>query len=263
MLTLEGLQARLPIDGWGQVVEFHDSLPSTNDHAWRLALEGAPHGTLVVANEQTAGKGRGQNHWFTPPDAALAMSLVVRPVVSAHEFASSLSALGALAVVEALQGIELAGRIKWPNDVLVEGRKVSGILTEATWQADRLECAIIGIGVNVRPKSVPPQDAIQWPATCLEDLRGEPVPRLDLLLDIVRHVAAGYSQLGRPELAATWERFLAYKDQVVRLRNNERVVEGRVEGLDLYGRLIVHTEQGTERLASGAWQFSRVDRSEN
>lgn len=263
MLNLEDLRARLPIEGWGQRVEFYPSLPSTNDHAWQLAQDGAPHGTLVVANEQTAGKGRGANSWFTPPDASLAISLVVRPESKVQEFSGALSVLGALAVVEALHAIDLQAKIKWPNDVLVDGRKVCGVLSEASWQADQLEFAIIGIGVNVRPESVPSQDSVQWPAACLEDFRDEPVPRLDLLLNIVRHAAELYRQLGQPDLKATWEQHLAYKNQPVRLRNEDQIVEGQIEGLDLYGRLVVQTKQGFEQLSSGAWQFSRVDRPEN
>ena len=263
MLTFDGLQERLPIDEWGRVVEYHPSLPSTNDHAWRLAKEGAPHGTLVVANEQIAGKGRGENRWFTPPDAALAMSFVVRPENPLREYAGALSVLGAMAVVQALGRIGLEGQIKWPNDVLVERQKVCGILSEASWQADRLEYVVVGIGVNVRPESVPPQDAVQWPAASLETLRGQPVERLDLLLDIVRHMADWFRRLGQPGMTAAWERCLAYKSQPVRLQNDEQIVEGRVEGLDVYGRLIVQTEQGSKHLASGAWRFSRVDRPEN
>jgi BirA family biotin operon repressor/biotin-[acetyl-CoA-carboxylase] ligase len=263
MLNLERLQARLPIDGWGRVVEFHPKLPSTNDHAWRLAQQGAPHGTLVVANEQTAGKGRGKNQWFTPPDAALAFSLVIRPEGQTWEYASALSALGGLAVVEALQEIGLEAKIKWPNDVLVRGRKVCGVLSEASWEADLLEFAIVGIGVNVRRDSVPPQDTIQWPAACLEDLRGQSVQRLDLLVDIVGRLAAWYRQLGNADLAAAWERYLAFKGQVVALHNENQAIEGRIQGLDLHGRLIVQTSQGIEHLASGAWQFSQVDRFEN
>jgi BirA family biotin operon repressor/biotin-[acetyl-CoA-carboxylase] ligase len=263
MLTLEDLEDRLPVDEWGQVVEYHRSLPSTNNRAWELAQDGAPHGTLVVANEQTAGKGRGGNRWFTPPDAALAMSVVVRPEEQAGVSSGALSVLGALAVVEAVHGIGLQARIKWPNDVLIEGRKVCGVLSEASWQAEQLEFAVVGIGVNIRPESVPPLEAVQWPAACLETLRGQPVRRMDLLLDIVRHMAKWYSRLGQPALADRWERCLAYIGESVRLQNDERVVEGTVEGLDLYGRLVVQTPNGIERLVSGAWQFSRVDRFEN
>jgi BirA family biotin operon repressor/biotin-[acetyl-CoA-carboxylase] ligase len=263
MFDVERLQARLPVEGWGQAFEYYDSLPSTNDQARLMAESGAPHGALVVADEQTAGRGRGENTWFTPPNAALAVSLIIRPGDQEQEYMGALSALGALAVVEALLPLGLEAQIKWPNDVLLDGRKVSGVLAEANWQADRLEYAILGIGVNVRPQSVPPQDQVQWPATCLESAAGQKIDRPDLLVGILEGTAKWYPRLGKPDLSAALERFLAYKGEEVRLQKDQRTIRGRVSGLDSYGRLVLTTGPGRERIASAAWQFNRVDRAEN
>jgi BirA family biotin operon repressor/biotin-[acetyl-CoA-carboxylase] ligase len=259
MLTFESLQARLPVEAWGGEIEFHTRLKSTNDRAKYLAERGAPHGTLVVADEQTAGKGRGDHRWFTPPQSAVALSLVIRPAKTEQAYLGALNALGALAVVEALEKLGLEAQIKWPNDVLLDGRKSGGILTEITWQAEIVEYAIVGIGVNVSPDSVPPPQELQWPATCVEAVLAGRVERVDFLVDIVQGVAKWYPRLGTPEVVSAWEQQLAFKGECVRLQNDSQVIQGRVLGLDPNGQLVLETEDGVRQVKSGAWQFSRVD----
>jgi BirA family biotin operon repressor/biotin-[acetyl-CoA-carboxylase] ligase len=132
---------------------------------------GAADFSLVLANEQTAGRGRFQRRWYTPPDAALAFSLILRPRESEEGQQSLLfTGLGAVAVCEALERLYgLRPQIKWPNDVLVTGKKVCGILSEAHWQGEKLLGIVLGIGINVAPSSVPPVSAVLFPATCVED----------------------------------------------------------------------------------------------
>jgi len=179
MLDVERLQSDLPSHGLGEPLHFFQSIGSTNDHAMSLARDGAPHGTLVVAEEQTEGKGRFGRKWFTPPNSALAFSLLLRPEGIPIEAMGDLTALGALAVAEAIEGLGIEGQIKWPNDVMLIGQKVAGVLVEGSWIGDQLEHAILGIGINVRPESVPPKEEIDIPATCIDTAVGGRVDRHD------------------------------------------------------------------------------------
>jgi BirA family transcriptional regulator, biotin operon repressor / biotin---[acetyl-CoA-carboxylase] ligase len=141
---------------------------STNDLALEWAQAGAPDWALVVADAQTAGRGRGDRRWVTEPGGALAFSLVLRPTPAEAGCFPRFTALAALGLVNALSGLGLAAQIKWPNDVLLAGRKVAGVLVEADWQAARVEAAVIGLGVNVSPGSVPPVHTLRYPATAVE-----------------------------------------------------------------------------------------------
>ena len=145
-------------------LRYFEKIGSTNDEALAWASQGAPDWTLLVADEQTAGRGRSGRKWFTPPEAALAFSLILRPSADEQRFPARVTGLGALAVVDALVKLEIDAEVKWPNDILIEGRKAAGILVESIWAGDSLEALIVGIGINVLATSVPPADQLLFPA---------------------------------------------------------------------------------------------------
>ena len=244
MLNAERLRASLPIYGLGEPLYFYPSIGSTNDHAADFARQGSPHGTLVVAEEQTSGRGRAGRDWFTPPDSALAFSLLLRPQGLTLETLGELTVLGALAVVEALENVGIEALIKWPNDVLIHGRKVAGVLTEASWLGDELEFAILGIGVNVRSKSVPPDEKVDVPATCVEVIVGERVDRHELLLNVIQGVGKWHLNLGSPQMLVAWDQRLAYRDRIVQVHHLEGEILGRVQGLTVGGRLKLQSDDG-------------------
>ena len=145
--ALRRILSDLPLGG----VRYYPQISSTNDAALAWAAEGAADLALVIADEQTAGRGRVGRSWITPAGAALACSLVLRPAVEEGESIALYSALGALAVVSALEEkYGLNPEIKWPNDVLVRGRKLCGILAETVWLGSQAESVVLGIGLNVR-----------------------------------------------------------------------------------------------------------------
>src|SRR5713101_1771541 len=134
-----------------------DSVSSTNDVARELALAGASEGLCVIAREQTAGRGRQGRSWSSPPGEGLYLSLILRPQVTASASAM-ITLAAAVAVAETLRlGFHAAADIKWPNDILVRGRKICGILVEAAIEGDRLQYAVLGIGVNIAQRSFPEQ----------------------------------------------------------------------------------------------------------
>ncbi|TFH35800.1 MAG: biotin--[acetyl-CoA-carboxylase] ligase [Anaerolineales bacterium] len=242
MLETSRLQARLPIEGLGEPLYVFDSIGSTNDEAKHLADEGAVHGTLVVADEQTTGRGRRDRQWHTQAGSGLAMSLVLRPA-SMQATVNSLAVIGALAVSESLSKRHVQSWIKWPNDVIVKAGKLAGVLAEVSWIGNEIEHAVLGIGVNVNPRSIP-QFALEFPASCVDDAVGKKVDRHELLFDILRSLGSWYRAAGSPALLEAWEQHLAFRHQQVILRNAQTEMRGRLEGLAPDGRLRLALDSG-------------------
>lgn len=203
-------------------VRFFAQVGSTNDEAARWVMEEAPDMSLVVADEQTAGRGRDGRTWYTPRGSALAFSLVIYPTEKVSHIQSRLTALGALAVQHALQKhYHVPAQIKWPNDVLVHRKKLAGVLAEAHWSGDQLKALVLGIGINVAPESVAftagREDGLNFPATCLQAVAGQPVDRLTLLHQVIEELVFWRPRLGLPEFLQAWEANLAFRGEMVQL----------------------------------------------
>lgn len=260
MLDEPRIRAGLPIGGLGLPLHVLETVGSTNDHAAELASRGAPHGTLVVADEQTSGRGRRGRRWSTPAGSALAISLVLRPGRGRPTSAAAWNSLGALAVTEALRGMGGEAMLKWPNDVLLGGRKVSGVLAEAAWRGDRMDYLILGIGVNVLPASVPPQEEVDFPATSVQAEIGRAVDRHDLLARILGEVAVWAQQAAGDGWRRAVEERLAYRGQPVIVRDDDGESRGRILGLEPDGRLLLDTGDGRpRRVGAGTASLRLVD----
>lgn len=224
---------------------------STNADAAKWAEQGAPDRSLVIADEQTEGRGRLKRRWYTPPGSALAFSMILQAKhLPAGIPLTYLTALGALAVNEALcNNYHLQAEIKWPNDVLLERRKVAGILAESIWQGDRLSTVILGVGVNVSSGSIPADVDLQFPATCVNAHLEVPVERLPLLYAILDRLLAWKEQLAQSDFREAWEANLAFRDEWVYLISSQEsgapvIREGQVLGLKKDGRLRLRDRAG-------------------
>jgi BirA family biotin operon repressor/biotin-[acetyl-CoA-carboxylase] ligase len=231
-------------------LRYYERTGSTNDEATRWAEDGAHDLALVVADEQTRGRGRAGRVWFTPPGAALAFSLVLKGLPGAASPGTSaliprLTALGSLAVAETLQQeYSLPAQIKWPNDVLLAGRKVAGVLVEAHWQGDRLAAAILGVGLNVSSPSVPAEAEVLFPATCVQAWLATPPSRPELLARILAHLLAWRPRLADQAFLQAWESRLAFYNEWVAVIQASETRQGRVLGLDQDGRLRLQDRSG-------------------
>ena len=257
------MQAYLADLSLGRVTYFA-VLGSTNSEGMRLAERGAPHLSLVVADEQTAGRGRGDRGWQTLPGAALAFSLIIRPGQNTAISTSRLTGLGALAVCDVLKsGYRLPAKIKWPNDVLVGNRKLAGVLVEALWQGDQIQAAVLGIGINVARKSIPSQGELDFPATSVETVYGGTVERWMLLKRVLEAILDRLPLLDQDEFIADWEANLAYRGSLVKiLREGSEPTRGRIQGLNDAGYLRLKLASGEEQLIrSGAVKMRPVDRT--
>jgi BirA family biotin operon repressor/biotin-[acetyl-CoA-carboxylase] ligase len=239
--TFRRLLSNLPLGG----IRYFDQIGSTNDEALAWVDEGAADLSLVLANEQTSGRGRLERSWFTPRDSALAFSLILRPTEAERAHPALLTGLLALSLVSCLHPLGLSAAIKWPNDVLVNGKKLAGILVESSWSGQRLDAFVLGMGVNVTPASIPPTHQLLFPATSIESELGRQISREELLRDILLVALAWRQKLGTKEIIQAWEEHLAYRGQHVRVETGKHdAVLGIPLGLDAEGRLRLKSENG-------------------
>jgi BirA family biotin operon repressor/biotin-[acetyl-CoA-carboxylase] ligase len=233
--------ADLPLGG----LRYYERTGSTNDVALAWATEAAPDLTLVCADEQTAGRGRGRRRWFTPPGAALAFSLVLRPLPGEEDSLPRFSGLGALAVTDVLAGMDLDAEVKWPNDILLGRRKVCGILAEAVWIGNQPDAVVLGIGLNILPAAVPPEAYLSFPATSLEAELHLGVDRLDLLRRVLLALLAWRPRLTSEAFLYAWEERLAFRGEQVEVTvEGGQATRGTVEGLDRDGSLRLRSADG-------------------
>jgi BirA family biotin operon repressor/biotin-[acetyl-CoA-carboxylase] ligase len=226
--------AYLPLGG----LRFFDSIGSTNDEALAWVGEGAQDLSMVVADEQTAGRGRSGQKWFTSPGSALAFSLILRPSTLERTVPARITGLGALALAQCCADLGITARIKWPNDILLNGRKAAGILVESAWAGNVLDASVLGIGLNVAATAVPPASQVTFPATSLETELGRPLERVGLLRDIVAALLAWRSQIASRDFIRAWEDALAFRGEEVLIgRDGERLLSGKLLGLETDGSL--------------------------
>jgi BirA family biotin operon repressor/biotin-[acetyl-CoA-carboxylase] ligase len=238
---LKKVLSKLPLGD----VRYFDSIDSTNNEALDWATSEAKDLSLVIADEQTAGRGRLDRKWFTPRGTALAFSLILRPTAEEKPHLTRIIGLAALAVADALRTRGLVSQIKWPNDVLLNGRKVAGILVESVWSGEEVDCVVIGIGMNVLKGAVPSADLLNFPATSLEESLGPAVERERILHDILAGIMALRPHLGTDSFIASWEKALAFRgEQVQAEQGDEVLVTGQLLGLEPDGGLRITDGNG-------------------
>jgi BirA family biotin operon repressor/biotin-[acetyl-CoA-carboxylase] ligase len=226
-------------------LRYFDTIGSTNDEALAWAAQGAPDLSIVVADEQTSGRGREGRRWFTPSGTALAFSLILRPTAAELPHLSRIVGLAAVALAESMRRRSLIPQIKWPNDLLLSGQKVAGILVESVWSGEAVDCSVIGIGINVARTAVPPPELLKFPATSLEHALGSLPKREAVLHDILTAVLAWRPLLGSEKLLKTWEENLAFRGERVQITGQGvEIAAGKVLGLESDGSLRLRGENG-------------------
>jgi BirA family biotin operon repressor/biotin-[acetyl-CoA-carboxylase] ligase len=224
-------------------LRWFDSIGSTNDEALAWAAAGAKDFSIVVADEQTHGRGRLDRKWFTPKGSAIAMSLILHPSAPMRPHLSRTVGLAALSLSDACLTLGLSPKIKWPNDILLDGKKVAGILVETVWSGDEADSLVIGMGINVSKLSVPPADSLQFPAACLEDFLGMPPKREEIIYLILKSIEERRTQIDSDGFIKTWEEKLAFQGEVVQIRSgDDEPITGILEGLDSDGGLRLRGE---------------------
>ncbi|ADL07649.1 biotin--[acetyl-CoA-carboxylase] ligase [Thermosediminibacter oceani] len=253
LLLPEEIIAKSKLTFLGRKIYYYPATASTNEEAKKLAGEGAHHGSLVIAEEQTGGKGRMGRVWLSPPRVGIWMSIILRPVIQPYE-APRITMTGAVAAAKAIR--ERTGvtcHIKWPNDILVEGKKVAGILTEMSADIDGINYVVMGIGINVNNDDFPGE--LKEIATSLKIAKGEAQDRLDILTGFLFRFEDYYNCLEAGEfkkILEEWRLLCCNLGRRVRVVGRNFTVEGIALDVDDDGALLVRSENGrVERILSG------------
>lgn len=255
LLIREGMRARVV----GRRVHLAEEVDSTNSWALQRALKGAEEGEVFLADAQRAGRGRVGRSWFSPPGSNLYMSVLLRPKLPPSKV-PLLGLCGATAVAEALRDLGLDPEIKWPNDVLLGGKKVCGVLAEAHTEADRVLFVVLGIGINVNmdPEQFP--EELREQATSVKAELGRAVDRNALARAVLEALDGLYASLGKGDYAgvlARWKAFSRVEGREVIIEALGERIEGVVQGVDEDGALWIKTPQGSRRVLSGDLRVRR------
>lgn len=250
LLPLEIL-ARLRTRVLGRNPVLLDTVDSTQNFLRGLAEQGAAEGTLVVSLEQRSGKGRASRTWSSPP-GGLWFSLLLRPSLPIHQV-SILTLMFGVAVARTLMVEGIPASLKWPNDVLVRGRKICGILLEVSSDPENVEYVIAGIGLNVNFSTADLPEGVRERAVSTLDILGRRLDRAELLSTILMHAEAMYE--GLPSsisgILEDWRLFSCTLGVPVSISSYGRIIEGKALDIAQDGALLVETDGGIERVYSG------------
>jgi len=246
-LDIDGIKKRLEAKRLGGKVHYFAELGSTNVHARMLAEQGAAEGEIVIAEAQTHGRGRLGRRWESPPGVNLYLSVILRPrLMPVH--APQITLMAAVALAETVAPlIKQAPVIKWPNDILVNGKKLAGVLSEAACDPQRIDHVILGIGLNVNYQVTLMSPEIRQRATSVADLTGGPIDRETVTVRLIHNLDRCYGELdeyGFEALRSRWDTFFGLRGRRVRIENGEDVVIGCALGIDRIGALIVEDDFG-------------------
>ena len=241
------LESRMDTEWAGRPVKFYDSLGSTNLQAKMDAENGAPEGTLIVADMQTAGRGRKGRAWSSPAGTNVYFTLILKPDL-AVELSSMVTLVMGLAVAEGIRNVSgVETGIKWPNDIVVNGKKVCGMLAEMSVEREYIHYIVVGAGINVGKQDFPPE--IADTATSLWAECGQEVPRAELIAGVMKAFEECYAVFRRDgNLAGLAERYsalLVNQGREVRVLDPKGEFQGIARGINDTGELLVELADGT------------------
>ncbi len=244
-LNVETVQERLATRYMGRNLIFQAETGSTNQDARNLAVAGAPEGTLVVADYQNQGRGRFDRRWEAPAGSSLLMSLLFRPSLAPAQI-QRLTMICGLALVEAIEAeLGLRAGLKWPNDLVIEGKKAAGMLAETGLTGNRLDFVVVGIGLNVNLDKAQLPAGLSSPAISLSEATGHFVERESLLCAILQAVERRYDGVRAGcSPAAEWAARLVTLGQQVRVSDRDETLLGLAESVDDDGALWLRSDEG-------------------
>ena len=250
-LYADEISYKLPTQIIGKKIYSYETLDSTNDAAWTLGEEGAPEGTCILAEHQKKGRGRLGRSWASPKGKNILLSILVRPVLAPTDIAkiTLMSAVSVIKTVQQVTGKTLG--IKWPNDILYKNKKVCGILTEMSAEADRVKFVVIGIGININ------SEAKELPSgsVSLREITGREISRIEFARQLFLEFETDYLLLKKGRfgpLAKDWEEFSVTSGRRVVAHLLGRKVQGEAVGIDPDGALWIRKDNGLqEKITAG------------
>lgn len=235
---------------FGQIVHAFDQIDTTQRIAHELAQQHVPEGTLVMSEEQTAGRGQLGRNWYNPKHVNIAASVILRPELPIRD-ASKLTLMAASAFAKALNARDLDVTIKWPNDLLLNGKKIGGILTEMQTEGDRIQAVILGFGMNVNGDEIPTELAHRATSLYLET--GTRYHRSELLAELLEELETEYDRfldVGFVPVRLNWMKHAAYLNESVTLSGSRTSRTGVMRGISDEGALLLEVDGKVEPVYS-------------
>ena len=254
LMTEAEIKSLMHTDWVAKEVLYFDTIDSTNTKAQELAEKGYPSGTLVVADKQESGKGRRGRSWVSPSGTGIFMTLMIKPDINPNN-ASMLTLVAALAVAKAITSVTgEEAMIKWPNDIVVNGKKVCGILTEMNAQFDYINHIVVGIGINVHNESFP-EEISQMASSLMIEAGGKRFHRAQIIAETMAYFEQHYDTFLKTQdlsaLVREYDELLVNRNKSVRVLDPKEPFDGKAMGITPKGELIVDTWESRKLVSSG------------
>jgi BirA family biotin operon repressor/biotin-[acetyl-CoA-carboxylase] ligase len=254
LMTEAEIKSLMHTDWVAKEVLYFDTIDSTNIKAQELAEKGYQSGTLVVADKQESGKGRRGRSWVSPSGTGIFMTLMIKPDINPNN-ASMLTLVAALAVAKAITSVTgEEALIKWPNDIVVNGKKVCGILTEMNAQFDYINHIVVGIGINVHNESFP-EEISQMASSLMIEAGGKRFHRAQIIADTMSYFEQYYDTFLKTQdlsaLVREYDKLLVNRNKSVRVLDPKEPFDGKAMGITPKGELIVDTWESRKLVSSG------------
>lgn len=254
LMTEAEIKSLMHTDWVAKEVLYFDTIDSTNTKAQELAEKGYPSGTLIVADKQESGKGRRGRSWVSPSGTGIFMTLMIKPDINPNN-ASMLTLVAALAVAKAITSVTgEKALIKWPNDIVVNGKKVCGILTEMNAQFDYINHIVVGIGINVHNESFP-EEISQMASSLMIEAGGKRFHRAQIIAETMSYFEQYYDTFLKTQdlsaLVREYDKLLVNRNKSVRVLDPKEPFDGKAMGITPKGELIVDTWESRKLVSSG------------
>lgn len=254
LMTEAEIKSLMHTEWVAKEVLYFDTIDSTNTKAQELAEKGYPSGTLVVADKQESGKGRRGRSWVSPSGTGIFMTLMIKPDINPNN-ASMLTLVAALAVAKAITSVTgEEAMIKWPNDIVVNGKKVCGILTEMNAQFDYINHIVVGIGINVHNESFP-EEISQMASSLMIEAGGKRFHRAQIIAETMSYFEQYYDIFLKTQdlsaLVREYDKLLVNRNKSVRVLDPKEPFDGKAMGITPKGELIVDTWESRKLVSSG------------
>ncbi len=254
LMTEAEIKSLMHTEWVAKEVLYFDTIDSTNTKAQELAEKGYPSGTLVVADKQESGKGRRGRSWVSPSGTGIFMTLMIKPDINPNN-ASMLTLVAALAVAKAITSVTSEeAMIKWPNDIVVNGKKVCGILTEMNAQFDYINNIVVGVGINVHNESFP-EEISQMASSLMIEAGGKRFHRAQIIAETMLYFEQYYDTFLKTQdlsaLVREYDELLVNRNKSVRVLDPKEPFDGKAMGITPKGELIVDTWESRKLVSSG------------
>ena len=255
MIFTNLVQANLHTKTLGQVIEYYTQLDSTNEEAWEMIDESIKPGTVIITDRQLSGKGRNGTKWQSKADRSLTFSVVIQTNNLPGSISGVFPLLSGVAIVRALQEMHIDGGLRWPNDIIINGKKIGGVLCESRIQGKSIKWVVIGIGINVNETADDFENDISSTATSLYLEIGDFIQRERLLAAILNHLEILLNELGENsesfDISKYWTPYCTHGNKQITFQEGDQVHQGRFTNITKNGECVIEMN-GTKQSFTGA-----------